>query len=110
EDLAVAQRHDPADAPEGREGPPDARGHRQGHHPVAQRAGAEEGMSRSASRLFLAVLALSALYALFLVAGHRVPTNAAQFEPGGLYQVPHAPSRAASIAGMMLEELLLLVG
>jgi len=67
-------------------------------------------MSRSASRLFLAVLALMAVYALYLIAGHRVPPNAAAFEPGGLYKVPHASSRVASIVGMMLEELLLLVG
>jgi hypothetical protein len=66
-------------------------------------------MSRTASRLFLAVLALSALYALFLAAGNRVPTNAALFEPGGVFLL-HVPSRAASILGMMLEELLLLVG
>jgi hypothetical protein len=109
EDLVVGERPDPADAAEGGEGPPDARGHRQGHHAVAQRAGAEEGMSRTASRLFLAVLAISALYALFLVAGRRVPTNDALFEPGGIFLL-HVPFRAASILGMMLEELLLLVG
>jgi hypothetical protein len=65
-------------------------------------------MSRTASRLFLAVLALSAVYALFLAG--RAPANAALFEPGGLWPLSHPPTRGASLAGMLLEELLLLVG
>jgi len=69
---------------------------------------------RSESRLFLVILALSAFHVLFLAIDRRIPPDGSAFAPGGLLQaaLPWGGPflRGMSLVGMLLEELLLLVG